>query len=119
MAVCLLAPVAAVTVGTLEMFDDGSHTCPDIEPYIFKDTGGPADMDDHVREMFDDAGVRAVHRLRGQIAEILQSHHVTVLPEEELRKPVPWLRPGEEAFVGQESLGRGITVQDAFFHRGP
>jgi hypothetical protein len=76
-------------------------------------------MDEHFRELFDDEGVQALHKLRDKIIEILEAHHLTVLPEEELRKPVPWLRAGEEAFVDPKILGGGITVQDAFFHRGP
>jgi len=117
-AVSLLAPFAIVKLSFLEEYEDGSYNYPDIEPSVFNPDMTPRDMDEHFREMFDDEGVQALHSLRDKAIQIIQTHPITVLPEEELRKPVPWLRAGDETFVGKEILGREITVQDAFFHRG-
>ena len=37
--------------------------------------------------------------------------------EEDLDKPVPWLRAGDEVFPGD--AGEPITVRQAFFFQGP
>jgi hypothetical protein len=52
----------------------------------------------------------------GEIVGILERHGVTVLQEDEWRKPVPWLRGGEEVSAG--SSGDPIHVLDAFFLEG-
>ena len=51
--------------------------------------------------------------MRAKIGVILEKCGITVLPAEEWRKPVPWLRGGEETLVGIE--GRPVRVLDAFF----
>jgi len=54
--------------------------------------------------------------LRARITGILERHGIAVLPNEEWRKPVSWLRGGDEAFVGIG--GEPIRVLDAFFFKG-
>lgn len=51
--------------------------------------------------------------LRSKISAILEKRGITVLPAEEWRKPVPWLRGGEETLAGLG--GKPIRVLDAFF----
>jgi hypothetical protein len=48
----------------------------------------------------------------------LDSFSISVLPASEASKPVPWLRAGEETFLGKKATGHFLNVQDAFFFRG-
>jgi len=115
--VSLLAPYAAVMLGSHEDYGEDGRTLPDIYPSIFELSGEPRDLDVHFREMFDDEGVKALHALRDGIVAILKSFGVTVLPEEELRKRAPWLTADEEILVGRRFTDDDITVRDAFFYR--
>ena len=114
-----LAPVAIIALESIITYESGSYTIPDIEPTIFNLDGTLASVDDHYREMFFDNGLRTLHNLRDKIFEILEAHHITVIPQEEMDKPAQWLRFWEDAFVGEEAMGRKITLRDAFFFRGP
>ena len=51
--------------------------------------------------------------LRATISGILGKYGIAVLPAEEWRKPVPWLRAGEDTLIGPED--KVIRVLDAFF----
>ena len=117
--VSLHAPLAAIVLRCLEEYDDGTLFAPELEPQIFDLDFQPADMDEHIREMFDDEGVEAIHGLRDSIRGVLESFGIAVLPDEELAKPVPWLQPGEGISFGREARDDAITVKDAFFHWGP
>ena len=115
--VSLLAPFAVVKLGALEEFESGSESCPDVEPSIFNLDGTPADLDEVYREMFLDEGVQALHRLRGKIESILESLGIAPLPDDELSKPVPWLRGGDDLVRGTLLADEPITVRDALFFR--
>ena len=115
--VSLLAPFACVTLDTMAEYEDGSYARPDVCPQTFDMDLQPADMDEHVREMFDEEGVEVVHALRDRITGILESFGIAVLPDEELRKAVPWLKADGEMLLGREFAARDISVKDALFHR--
>jgi len=51
--------------------------------------------------------------LRAKLSDMLENCGITVLPAEEWRKPVPWLRSAEDSLIGVE--GKAIRVLDAFF----
>jgi hypothetical protein len=51
--------------------------------------------------------------LLAKISGILEKWGIDVLPAEEWRKPVPWLRGGEEALMGVED--KAVRVLGAFF----
>ena len=55
-------------------------------------------------------------KLRARICDILSRYGIAVLPEEEWRRPVPWLRADEEVLVG--TTGEPIRVLDALFFEG-
>lgn len=111
--VSLIAPFALVTFNTYESFENGSQTIPDVQASIFTDAGAPIDTAFYYRERWGDEVFQALCALRNEILEILGSCGISLLPEEEANKPVPWLKPGE-AF-----LGENITVRDAFFFQCP
>jgi hypothetical protein len=50
--------------------------------------------------------------LRAEIVRVLGAFAVVVIPEEDLERPVRWLRASEDVMVGE-----AITVRDAFFFR--
>ena len=117
-AVSMRAPFAAVMFEELEDFGREGHSNPDIHPHMFELNGAIRDLDVHFGEMFEEKGVKALHALRSEIVAILESFGIVVLPEEELRKPVRWLR-ADKAILVDDSFGpRGTTVRDAFFSRG-
>jgi hypothetical protein len=51
-----------------------------------------------------------LQKLRGVIAGILEENGITVLPAEQWRKPVPWLRAGEAVCAADP-----VRVLDALF----
>lgn len=55
-------------------------------------------------------------KLRGRICDILGRYGIGVLPEEEWRKPAPWLRADEEILVS--TTGEPVRVLDALFFEG-
>ena len=65
---------------------------------------------------FEDEGLALLRKLRAEIVSVLINFEISVIPEEDLDKPVPWLRAGDEVFVGHG--GEPITVQQAFFFHG-
>jgi hypothetical protein len=96
-AVSLLAPFAVVTVSDMGAFDDGSRLEPSIEP-------------ESVRNKKGEPAYTELMNLRDQLGAILEKHWISVLPEEEWRKPVPWLEADEEILVDGQ-----IRVLDALF----
>jgi hypothetical protein len=112
-AVSFVAPFAAIGFDELEEFESGSRTEPDVEPHMFNVGGGKLDMEARYRELFGEEGVSILKTLQARIASVLKKHEITVIPDEDLDRPVPWLRADEEVLVGHQ--GEPITVQHAFF----
>ena len=115
--ISLIAPFAIVTLEQREVFESGSRSEPDIQPHMFDLDGRTLDMDEHFKEMVDEDGIAILRKLREDIVSILDNHGIAVIGEDDLEKPVPWLRAGGDAFLG--SAGEPITVRDAFFFHGP
>src|SRR5215469_5120615 len=91
-AVSLLAPFAVIEVGDLVTFEDGSTTEAEIESYAQAADGELIDREKNFREVYGASAYKTILSLRTQIAGILEGFAITVLPGEEWRKPVPWLR---------------------------
>ena len=115
--VSLVGPFAVITLDQMEVFENGSRADPDVEPHIFSLDGQKLDMEELCREMVDDEGLVVSRKLQAEIARILNDFAISVIPEEDLDKPVPWLRAHDEVLVGH--AGEPITVQRAFFFHGP
>ncbi len=115
-AVSLVAPFAKVVLQTMEVYQDGRHTIPDIK--VGDVSGGAAEELCHDR--CGEAGLKKLLGLREELVSILGALEVEVLPAGELAKVLPWLEAGEDAFVGVGPPGEErLTVEDAFFFRGP
>lgn len=117
--ISLLAPFALIMTGRIEVFEDGSYTCPDIETHVFEWDGDPADIEEytHTPQIAEDEAVQALKELTDRITSILESFGISILPDEEAEKPVPWLQPGEEVCI--ETLpDEAIKLKNAFFFRG-
>ena len=112
--VSLVAPYACVARQTMEQYEDGGYTVPDLED---ADVGGLSE--ERCRELAGEDGIRALDALRQEIVAILGASGIAVLPAGELVKIVPGLAAGEEAFVGDGLDGSNLTVRDAFFFHGP
>lgn len=117
-AVSLLAPFAVVSLNDMLVFEDGSTSEPGIESCAQTEEGEPiTDMEAQFRKFHSEPAFEILRKLRSEIVGILERYGVTVLPENEWRKPVPWLRSGDGIFAG--SPGEPIRVLDAFFFEGP
>jgi len=115
--ISMVAPFAVVTLDQMEVFENGSRSEPSVEPHIFGLDGRNLNMEEHYREMVDDEGLAVLRKLRTEVARTLNDFAIAVIPEEDLDKPVPWLRAGDEVFPGD--AGEPITVRQAFFFQGP
>src|ERR1019366_10151679 len=116
-AVSLIAPFAAITLSDYTVFEDGSVSEPAIERLTVDDDGNQIHPEDHFRAFHGQRLFQELDKLRSRIAGILEKHGVTVLPETEWRKEVPWLRGDGEALVG-DAVNQPIRVLDAFFFEG-
>jgi hypothetical protein len=112
-AVSLLAPFAVIELGDIVAFDDGSTTEPEIESYGQTVDGELVDPEETFRDVHGAQSNKTIVSLRAKIAGILQGFGITVLPAEEWRKPVPWVRAAEEALIRID--GGRLRVLDAFF----
>lgn len=112
-AVSLLAPFAIVKLDQMENYEDGSSMDPDVEPHVFSVGGWDPDPDEYYIETAGEEGLAALQGLRERIASVLGSQGITVLPDSELQKRVPWLRGGERVRVRVQ--GAPVTVREAFF----
>lgn len=112
-----LAPVAIICFTQMEQYEDGSFSTPDVQDCFFSLDGKPINLEEHFRETHGDAAVGSLKTLQGQIAKIVESLNLLLLPEEEARKAVEWLEADEEVLAGGGIRGDKITVRDAFFHR--
>jgi len=115
-AVSLLAPFAVITLSDMETFEDGSISEPSIEYRGFTETGQRIDPEAEFRKFKGERAFEILLKLRGRICAILDRYGIGVLPEEEWRKPVPWLRADEEVLVG--TMGEPVRVLDALFLEG-
>ena len=113
-AVSLVAPIAVITFSDYTVFDDRPADLPSVERYAEDAEGNRFDHAEHFRKMHGERAFQVLEKLRERIAAILEKHGVTVLPEAEWRKPVPWLRGGGDALVG-EVVNQPVRVLDAFF----
>ncbi len=113
--ISVIAPFAAVKFDQLEIFENGSRMEPDIEPHMFNLDGGRFDWEKEWNEVAGEEVLVALKNLRAKIVQILQKAGITVIPEVDLKRAVPWLRAGEDALIGQ--AGEPITVEQAFFFR--
>jgi hypothetical protein len=111
-AVSLIAPFAVVELGDMIAFEDGRTTEPESESHGLAADGERIDPEEDFREVYGTHAYKAIVSLRAKIADILEGFRITVLPAEEWRKPVPWLRGTEETLIGLD--GAAIRVLDAF-----
>lgn len=116
-AVSMIAPFAVIALGHYSIFDDGSTSEPDIERYATDSEGNRIDPEAHFRKFQGERPFQKLDKLRTRIAGILEKEGVTVLPETEWRKVVPWLRSDGEALIG-DVVSQPISVFDAFFFQG-
>lgn len=116
-AVSLIAPFAAIALSDHTVFEDGSASEPAIERFAVADDGSPINPEDHFREVCGQGLFQKLERLRTCIVGILEKHGVTVLPETQWRKEVPWLRGDGDALVG-DAVKQPVRVLDAFFFEG-
>ena len=109
-AVSLIAPLAAITLGEMESFEDGTSLEPAIEPNAFSSTGERIDLEADFRKAKGEQAFAKLLKLRGRICGILGKYGIGVLPEEEWRKPVPRLRADRDILLEEP-----LRVLDAFF----
>lgn len=114
-AVSRVAPFAVVRLRDMEFTANGWNTDPDLGCTIFNLDGSAMDMDEYFGEMFEDEGVKALHRLRDKIAKVLGAFDIEVLSDEELSKGVSGLRAEPEIVVGAQN--GELTVEKALFFR--
>jgi hypothetical protein len=112
-AVSLLAPFAVVEFGDMATFEDGSSDEAEIEPFAETADGKRIDLEEQFRKMKGADAYKILVALRAKISGILENGGIAVLPAEEWRKPVPWLRAGEETLMAVDD--RAVRVLDAFF----
>lgn len=115
-AVSLLAPFAVITLSELVNFEDGSAAEPAIEAIVLTEDGDKVNLEENFRSFAAEEAFEVLQQLHATIAGMLEKQGIAVLPEAEWRKPVPWLRGGEEVFVG--TSGERIRVLDALFFEG-
>ncbi len=115
-AVSLVAPFGVVKLDEMEVSENGSRSEPDVDPHIFSLDDQKLDMEEHYGEMVGGEGLVVLRKLRAEIVRVLNEFDISVIPEEDLDKPVPWLRADDEVLVGH--AGEPITVRQAFFFHG-
>ncbi|MGD0776493.1 MAG: hypothetical protein ABSC05_27070 [Candidatus Solibacter sp.] len=116
-AVSLIAPFAAIALSDYTVFEDGSVSEPAIERFAVDDDGSPINPEDHFQEVCGRGLFQKLEKLRTCIVGILEKQGVTVLPEAEWRKEVPWLRGDGDALAG-DAVNQPVRVLDAFFFEG-
>jgi hypothetical protein len=111
--VSLVAPYAVIEFGEVKNFEDGSTVEPEIDVDAESVQGEPLNAEEAFRKTAGPRAYKILLNLRAKVAGILEKSGIAVLPEEEWRKPVPWLRGGADAMTSFE--GRPVRVLDAFF----
>jgi len=116
-AVSLVAPFALIRLSDMTTFDNRTVWEPGLDPHAETEDGMRiADPEAHFRKQAGEEAFAVLAQLRAKLAGILEKREIAVLPETEWCKPVPWLRGGEEVFVGASS--EPVWVLDAFFFEG-
>jgi hypothetical protein len=118
-ALCEFAPVAIVKLDSMGDSGEWGHTVPDICDHVFEPNGEPADPEAFFSEWFGTEAVAQAREMREAIVGELESLRITVIPGNEAKKAVPWLKAGEEVICESVSMGKPITVRDAFFFMVP
>jgi hypothetical protein len=112
-AVSLVAPFALIALNQFEAFESGSRSEPGIQFEGFDLHWKRLDAEQHYLEMFGKETMGILADQRGRIARALREDGISVLLEEHLNTPLPWLRTGED--VVQGLTGEPLTLRDAFF----
>ncbi len=115
-AVSLIAPFAVITLSDMETYEDGSFSEPTVESHGFTETGQRIDPETEFLKSRGEQAFQMLLKLRGRVCDMLDKHGIGVLPETEWRKPVPWLRAGDEVFAG--TVPEPVRVLDALFFEG-
>ena len=108
---------AAVALSDYTVFEDGTVSEPGLERHGQDDHGNPVNPEDHFRVVHGERLFQKLEKLRTTFVSILEKHGITVLPEIELGKVVPWLRSDGHALIGA-AVNQPIRVFDAFFFQG-
>lgn len=115
-AVSGLAPFALLRVTSIESEEPLGTLSPDIQSRLFDADGIPVKEDEVYLDMLEPEERGLMGDLRREVARILESLRITVLPEEEVGQAVPWLYAAEGVFLGLQE-GASLTVEDVlFFH---
>ena len=109
--VSLLGRFAVVGFNCFHVYESGNHTCAELEICAWGQGGERVTDDQYFRSQVGEEGMRFLYNLRDRIVEVLKSHRLTVLSEQDQQKAVPRLRAGEEVLKEEGP----VTVKDAFF----
>lgn len=113
-AVSGLAPFALLRITSLDSEERIGLSGPDIQSRYVDADGMPLREDQVFLEMLGPEEMALMEDLRRKIVRILESLGITILSQEELAQPVPWLVADETILVapGEEA---SLTVEDALF----
>ena len=114
-AVSLVALFAMVRLDQMEFLESGTQSEPDVEPHIFDRDGRKVDPEDYYREFAGGEGCALLKTLHSEIVRIVRACGIAVISEEDLNRPVPWLRASDGVVLGVAD--EPIMVRDAFFFR--
>lgn len=112
-ALSVVAPLALIVLNHMEIDDEHfSHSVPDVTPdEVETESDEPVEIGRFCRETLPAEGLAALERLREEITATLTELGFRVLPEEEQRKPIPWLEVPAMPFARPARL----SVRDALF----
>jgi hypothetical protein len=82
-AVSLLAPFAVIELEEVVVFEDGSTTEAEIEPYRETADGQPINLEEHFQKSRGARAYKTLVSLRVRISGILEKYGIAVLPAEE------------------------------------
>jgi len=113
-AVSELAPFALLRITSLDSEERIGLSRPDIQSRYVDADGMPLREDQLFLEMLGPEETALMDDLRRKMVRILEPLGITILSEEELEQPVPWLVADETILVapGEEA---SLTVEDALF----
>jgi hypothetical protein len=109
--VSLLAPFAVIALNNFHEYQDGSHSCPELEVCALDKNGERLTAEEFFRSQVGEEGMRLLYQLCDQAAQVLESHAITILSQQEQRQTLPWLRAGQQVLRG----GGPLTVKEALF----
>lgn len=109
--VSLLARLAVVGLNCFHEYESGSHTCPALDICAWSEDGERLIAEEYFRSQVGEQGMRLLYNLRDRIVQVLTSHRIAVLTEQDRQRTVPWLRVEEEVLKEEGP----VTVKDAFF----